>query len=84
MLETVELAPRDAILGLTVAFNEDPRPEKVNLSVGVYQDEHGKTPTLECVREAERRLAAGPSNKSYLPISGSTGYAEVVQQFGIW
>jgi aspartate/tyrosine/aromatic aminotransferase len=80
MLETVELAPRDAILGLTVAFNEDPRPEKVNLSVGVYQDEHGRTPTLECVREAERQLAAGPSNKSYLPISGSTGYAEVVQR----
>ena len=80
MLETVELAPRDAILGLTVAFNEDPRPEKVNLSVGVYQDEHGKTPTLECVREAEKRLAAGPSNKSYLPISGSPGYAEVVQR----
>ena len=80
MFETIELAPRDPILGLTVAFNEDQRPNKVNLSVGVYQDEHGKTPTLGSVREAERRLAAGPSNKSYLPISGSPGYGEAVQK----
>ncbi|QEG33599.1 amino acid aminotransferase [Bythopirellula goksoeyrii] len=80
MLETVDLAPRDAILGLTVAFNEDPRSEKVNLSVGVYQDEHGKTPTLGSVVEAENILAAGPSNKAYLPISGSPGYSEVVQE----
>lgn len=80
MLETVELAPRDAILGLTAAFNEDPRSEKINLSIGVYQDEHGNTPTLKSVIDAENILAVGPSNKAYLPISGSTGYAEVVQQ----
>lgn len=80
MLETVEAAPRDAILGLTAAFREDPRPEKINLSVGVYQDEHGKTPTLECVRVAEHRLAEAASAKSYLPIPGSAEYAEVVQK----
>ncbi len=85
MLETVELAPRDAILGLTVAFNEDPRPHKINLSVGVYQDEKGKTPTLESVRTAEKRLAEGPSNKAYLPISGSATFIEIVKQlvFGL-
>jgi aspartate/tyrosine/aromatic aminotransferase len=49
MLERVEAAPKDAILGLTEAFKADPRAEKINLSVGVYQDENGKTPLLECV-----------------------------------
>ncbi len=80
MLETIEAAPRDAILGLTAAFREDPRSEKINLSVGVYQDENGKTPTLECVKIAEQRLAEAASVKSYLPIPGAPEYAEVVQQ----
>src|SRR5687767_13611049 len=78
MLERVEAAPRDAILGLTEAFNADPRPEKINLGVGVYQDESGKTPLLECVKEAERRLAAAPTTKSYLPISGLQEYCQAV------
>lgn len=80
MLESVEQAPRDAILGLTVAFNEDARSEKVNLSVGIYQDENGKTPTLAAVREAEQRLAAGPSPKTYLPIPGAAPYLQATQQ----
>jgi aspartate/tyrosine/aromatic aminotransferase len=80
MLETVEQAPPDAILGLTVAFNKDPRAEKINLSVGIYQDENGKTPTLASVREAEKRLAAGPSSKTYLPIPGAAGYLKAVQE----
>jgi len=80
MLETIEAAPRDAILGLTAAFREDPRTEKINLSVGVYQDENGKTPTLECVRIAEQRLAEAVSIKSYLPIPGAPEYGEVVRQ----
>src|SRR5690242_4641154 len=80
MLERVEAAPRDAILGLTEAFKTDPRPEKINLSVGVYQDASGKTPLLECVKEAERRLAAAPTTKSYLPISGLPEYCRAVAE----
>jgi aspartate/tyrosine/aromatic aminotransferase len=76
MLERVEAAPKDAILGLTEAFKADPRAEKINLSVGVYQDESGKTPLLECVKEAEQRLAAAPTTKSYLPISGLQEYCQ--------
>lgn len=79
MLETVQAAPADAILGLNAAFREDPRANKTNLSVGVYQDEHGKTPTLECVRIAEQRLAEAASIKSYLPIPGAPEYGEVVR-----
>ncbi|HYO23826.1 MAG TPA: amino acid aminotransferase [Lacipirellulaceae bacterium] len=78
MFEAIEAAPKDAILGLTEAFRADPRAEKINLSVGVYQDESGKTPLLECVKEAERRLASAPTTKSYLPISGLAEYCSAV------
>ena len=44
MFETVKTAPPDPILGLTEAFNKDPNPDKINLSVGVYKDANGKTP----------------------------------------
>ncbi len=80
MLEAIQSAPRDAILGLTAAFREDSRSVKINLSVGVYQDETGKTPTLESVRIAEQRLAETATSKSYLPIPGDPKYAEVVQK----
>ncbi len=56
LLSAVELAPRDPILGVTEAFNADPNPRKVNLGVGVYYDDNGKVPLLECVKRAEREL----------------------------
>ena len=58
LLSAVEMAPKDPILGVTEAFNADPNPRKVNLGVGVYCDEDGKVPLLECVREAREALEA--------------------------
>ena len=52
-LAAVEMAPRDPILGVTEAFVADTNPKKVNLGVGVYYDDNGKVPVLECVRQAE-------------------------------
>ena len=52
----VALAPRDPILGVTDAFNTDPNPRKVNLGVGVYINDEGKVPLLECVKRAERAV----------------------------
>ncbi|MCH7908469.1 MAG: aromatic amino acid aminotransferase, partial [Candidatus Hydrogenedentes bacterium] len=56
--DSVEAAPPDAILGLTEAFRDDPNPDKINLSVGVYQDATGTTPVLAAVKKAEKRLLA--------------------------
>ncbi|KAL0306786.1 UNVERIFIED_CONTAM: Aspartate aminotransferase, mitochondrial [Sesamum radiatum] len=53
----VEPAPKDPILGVTEAFLADPSPDKVNVGVGAYRDDNGKPVVLECVREAERRIA---------------------------
>jgi aromatic-amino-acid transaminase len=74
LLATVELAPRDPILGVTEAFNADPNPRKVNLGVGVYCDDGGKVPLLECVKRAEREMTDKASPRSYLPIDGIPAY----------
>jgi aromatic-amino-acid transaminase len=79
VLATVELAPRDPIIGVTEAFNADPNPRKVNLGVGVYVDDTGKVPLLECVRRAEREIADNPSPRSYLPIDGIPAYDREVR-----
>ena len=53
LFDSVELAPRDPILGLNEQFNADTRPGKVNLGVGVYYDDQGRIPLLGAVRKAE-------------------------------
>ena len=79
LLATVELAPRDPILGVTEAYNADPNPRKVNLGVGVYCDDTGKVPLLECVRRAEREMTDKASPRSYLPIDGIPAYDREVR-----
>jgi aspartate/tyrosine/aromatic aminotransferase len=79
MFERIEAAPPDPILGLTEAFRADPNPKKINLSVGVYQDETGKTPILESVRQAAQLALERQKSMSYLPIPGSPAYATAVQ-----
>ena len=80
ILASVPLAPRDPILGLTEQFAADPRPGKVNLGVGVYLDENGKVPLLECVRIAEQELAVAPAPRGYLPIDGLAAYNVAVRE----
>lgn len=74
LFELVPAAPADPILGLTEAFRKDTNPDKINLSVGVYQDATGKSPLLDSVREAERRLAETAATKVYMPINGHPDY----------
>jgi aromatic-amino-acid transaminase len=85
LLATVELAPRDPIMGVTEAFNADPNPRKVNLGVGVYCDDTGKVPLLECVKHAEREMTDKASPRSYLPIDGIAAYDREVRAllFGV-
>src|SRR5437016_1913010 len=80
LLAQVLMAPSDPILGITEAYAADQNPKKVNLGVGVYYDDAGKVPLLECVRRAEsERLKAAPP-RNYLPIDGLAAYDRAVQQ----
>ncbi|MHB8493549.1 MAG: amino acid aminotransferase [Casimicrobiaceae bacterium] len=75
----VDHAPRDPILGVTEAYNADPNPRKVNLGVGVYCDDNGKVPLLECVRKAEHEITDRAAPRGYLPIDGIPAYDKAVQ-----
>lgn len=75
----VPMAPRDPILGLNELFNADKNPAKVNLGVGVYCDETGRLPLLECVRLAERQVVEQAAPRNYLPIDGLPAYDRMAQ-----
>jgi aromatic-amino-acid transaminase len=78
-LASVALAPRDPILGVTETFVADPNPRKVNLGVGVYYDDDGKVPLLECVRRAESARTQSGAPWPYIPIDGIAAYDKAVQ-----
>ena len=75
----LEMAPRDPILGVTEAFVADPNPKKVNLGVGVYNDDTGKLPLLECVKRVEQELTRKNMSRGYLPIDGIAAYDKASQ-----
>ena len=79
LFSAVEMAPRDPILGLNEQFNADPNPAKVNLGVGVYFDDNGKLPLLDCVRTAEQAMMEKPTARGYLPIDGIAAYDAAVK-----
>jgi len=70
----------DPILSLNEAYGNDPRPNKINLSIGIYFDDAGHIPVLGCVREAEAQLLAEGAAKPYLPIEGAPACRRAVQQ----
>jgi aromatic-amino-acid transaminase len=74
------MAPKDPILGVTETYVADQNPKKVNLGVGVYTDDNGKVPLLECVRRAEETRVKSGTPKSYLPIDGIAAYDKAVQE----
>jgi aromatic-amino-acid transaminase len=79
LFSSVEMAPRDPILGLNEQFAADPNPNKVNLGVGVYYDENGKLPLLKCVAAAEQQITEAAKPRGYLPIDGIAAYDQAVQ-----
>jgi aromatic-amino-acid transaminase len=79
LFSSVELAPRDPILGLYETFNADTRTNKVNLGVGVYFTDEGKIPLLRAVQVAEKQILENPKSRGYLPIEGIATYNSAVQ-----
>ena len=69
----------DPILSLNEAFQKDPRSDKVNLSIGIYFDDAGRIPVLDCVKRAEAQMLAESGPKSYLPIEGAAAARTQVQ-----
>jgi aspartate aminotransferase len=74
MFESLKPAAVDPILGLMAAFREDPRDNKIDLGVGVYQDDRGRTPVMDAVKRAESKLMELEQTKSYQGIAGDAEY----------
>ena len=70
----------DPILSLNEAFHQDPRADKVNLSIGIYFDDAGRIPVLDCVHRAEAQMLAERRAKTYLPIEGAAATRHAVQR----
>ena len=74
MFDHVNAVPPDPILGIIAAHAADPNPKKIDLGIGVYRDEQGNTPILECVKKAEQILDNTQTTKSYLGPPGVKGF----------
>jgi len=80
MFEHVDPYPGDPILGLVEVFVKDPRPNKINLSIGIYYDDDGRIPALPSVRRAEQQIVEAGGPKPYQPIEGAANCRLAVQQ----
>lgn len=80
MFEHIDAYPGDPILTLMETFQQDTRPHKVNLGIGLYYDAEGRLPLLDTVRRAEARIAENPGTRSYLPMEGGAEYRAAVQK----
>ena len=79
MFEHVQPYAGDPIFAVVAAFQADPRPHKVNLSIGIYFDEQGQLPVLPSVQLAEQRILAAGGAKPYLPMEGDAAARAAVQ-----
>jgi aspartate/tyrosine/aromatic aminotransferase len=88
MLDTIQAAPADPILGLSATFDDDPNQNKINLGVGEYRDADGQTPVLQSIRTAEaQRCCRGDDEATLSPryatiqAPGGTGALRVAGDF---
>ena len=80
MFENVKQLPPDPILGLNQVFQQDNNPDKINLSVGVYQNAQGKTPIFSAVKKAEKELLLAQQTKSYAPQAGDPAFNDQISR----
>lgn len=79
-LDDLQELPPDSILSLVTAYRQDPHPDKIDLTVGVYRDPSGRTPVMGAVAAAERALIDAQVSKAYLAPAGVPGFLEGVHQ----
>ena len=79
MFSHIDAYAGDPILSLNENFQKDPRPGKINLSIGIYFDDAGRIPVMGAVAEAERLIAQQTGPKPYLPMEGLAAFRSTVQ-----
>jgi len=79
LFQSLKALPEDSILGLMAKFRADPHAQKVDLGVGVFRDERGNTPVLDCVHRAETTILREQTTKSYVAPAGRAEFNTLVQ-----
>jgi aspartate/tyrosine/aromatic aminotransferase len=79
LFESLQAVSADAILGLIAEHKNDPRPEKIDLGVGVFRTVAGKTPVLEVVKQAEQILVDTQDSKTYIGTAGAADFNAAMQ-----
>lgn len=79
LLDRLEAQAQDALIALIALANADPRPDKIDVGVGVFRDSAGNTPILKCVKEAERRLVESQPTKSYIGSQGDERFTALIR-----
>ncbi|QHQ36711.1 aromatic amino acid transaminase [Algicella marina] len=80
MLKNLTPQPPDKIIEMIAMYKEDPRDGKVDLGVGVYKDEAGRTPVMRAVKAAEKRLLESQDSKSYVGLLGDLGFVDEMRK----
>jgi len=78
MLEQLSPLPADPILGLLKAYSVDTNPKKIDLGVGVFKDDNGHTPILDCVKTAEQQRTDTETSKIYIGPTGAPEFNDVM------
>ncbi|MFL6785579.1 MAG: aromatic amino acid transaminase [Sphingomicrobium sp.] len=76
MFDRIAAPPADPVFEAMARYNADRRPERMDLGIGVFHDEHGESPVLAAVAEAEEELARARQSKAYLPLAGDPRFLE--------
>lgn len=79
LFDRLEDQPQDGLIALIALAQADPRPEKIDVGVGVYRDAAGNTPILQCVKAAEKRLTETQATKAYIGSQGDARYVELIK-----
>lgn len=83
MFESLSSVPADPLLGIIARFRAEKNPNKIDLGVGVYKTEHGDTPVLSCVKQAEQKLLDSQDSKAYLGPQGNAQYSELIAELAL-
>ncbi|KQZ61062.1 aromatic amino acid aminotransferase [Sphingopyxis sp. Root1497] len=83
LLTALERQPADALLAVIGLHRADPRPDKIDVGVGVYRDASGATPVMRAVKRAEARLLAEQQSKSYLGAEGDQRYTDLLAEIAL-
>lgn len=81
MFERLQSLPADPILGLIASYNNDPRAHKIDVGVGVYRDEHGHTPILRAVQQAQIHIQQTETSKTYIASAGNPEFNQALATF---